>query len=460
MSHRSQTLKTGSTKQALASPELSIKYISTNELRLNSANPRQHPDEQIQRIANSIDTFGFCVPIGIDENSMVIFGHGRLLAARRLNLPRVPVVSLSHLTKDQLRALMIADNRLTEASTWDRDLLAEQLKFLAEAELDFSLEVTGFEMGEIDVIIEGADPAGDLQNDPADSLPDSRSAIPVSREGDLWSLSKHRIYCGNSLDHNSFLTLMTGRRADMVFIDPPYNVKISGHAGGLGTIQHPNFKMASGEMNDPQFTDFLSQAVTLLADHSAEGSLQYIFMDWRGLQPLLNATKHAYSELKNVCVWSKGSGGMGSLYRSAHELVFVFKFGKDKHINNVQLGQYGRYRTNVWNYPGMNSFARKTEEGNLLELHPTVKPVALVADAIMDVSSRGDLVLDSFLGSGTTLIAAERTGRTCYGIELEPVYVDVAVRRWQTLTGLQAKHFVSGRTFSELEQEAANARKQ
>jgi DNA modification methylase len=349
---------------------------------------------------------------------------------------------------------------LTEISTWDRNLLAEQLKFLAEAELDFNIEVTGFEMGEIDVMIEGAGQASDFEDDPADSLPDSKSAIPVSREGDIWSLSKHRVYCGNSLNQHSYLTLLTGRHADMVFIDPPYNVKISGHAGGLGTIQHPNFKMASGEMNEAQFTDFLSQAVTLLADHSAEGSLHYIFMDWRGLRPLLNATQHAYSELKNVCVWSKGSGGMGSLYRSAHELVFVFKFGKDKHTNNVQLGQYGRYRTNVWNYPGMNSFARKTEEGNLLELHPTVKPVALVADAIMDVSSRGDLVLDSFLGSGTTLIAAERTGRTCYGIELEPVYVDVAVRRWQTLTGLQAKHFVSGRTFSELEQEAANARKQ
>jgi DNA modification methylase len=460
VSHKSAALKTATRNQVLTSLELEIKYVSTSALKLNSANPRQHPDEQVQRIANSIDTFGFCVPIGVDGNLTVVFGHGRLLAARRLNLHRVPVVSLSHLTKDQLRALMIADNRLTEVSTWDRDLLAEQFKFLAEAEIDFRLEVTGFEMGEIDVIIEGFDQPNEAADDPADVLAKSNSTTPVSRDGDLWHLGKHRVCCGNSLNDATFSKLMNGRRADMVFVDPPYNVLIAGHAGGLGTIRHPNFRMASGEMNEAQFTDFLSQGVKLLAANSAEGSLHFIFMDWRGLRPLLNATQHTYSELKNVCVWSKGSGGMGSLYRSAHELVFVFKFGKDKHTNNVQLGQYGRYRTNVWNYPGMNSFARKTEEGNLLQLHPTVKPVALVADAIMDVSSRGDLVLDSFLGSGSTLIAAEKTGRTCYGVELEPAYVDVAVRRWQALTGLQARHSVSGRTFEEVEQEAANARQQ
>jgi DNA modification methylase len=245
-------------------------------------------------------------------------------------------------------------------------------------------------------------------------------------------------------------------RAQMVITDPPYNVKIVGHAGGLGTIKHKNFQMASGEMTESEFTDFLAQVFTGLATHSQEGSIHFIFMDWRHMGEILAAGKQVYTELKNVCVWSKGRGGMGSLYRSAHELVFVFKHGKYSHRNNVQLGQYGRYRTNVWTCAGLNSFARNTEEGNLLELHPTVKPVALVADAIMDVSARGDLVLDSFLGSGTTVIAAERTGRVCYGIELDPGYVDVAIRRWQTFTGGDAKHGVSGRTFKDLEQEAGN----
>jgi DNA modification methylase len=252
---------------------------------------------------------------------------------------------------------------------------------------------------------------------------------------------------------------MDGRRADMAFTDPPYNVKIVGHATGLGVIQHKNFKMASGEMSESEFTDFLAQVFTLLAFHSIDGSLHYVFMDWRHMREILTAGKQVYTELKNLCIWSKGCGGMGSLYRSAHELVFIFKNGKDSHRNNVQLGQFGRYRTNVWNYPGANSFSRTTDEGNLLELHPTVKPVGLVADALMDCTARGDTVLDSFIGSGTTLIAAERTGRICNGIELDPKYVDTATRRWQAFTGLIAKHAVSGRTFNDLEGEVASEHK-
>jgi DNA modification methylase len=339
-------------------------------------------------------------------------------------------------------------------------LLAEQLKSLSEVELDFSLDVTGFEVGEIDVIIEGTAPAVEGENDPADALPETREDIRVSQAGDLWLLGRHRVYCGNSLNGSSYSELMERRRADMVFTDPPYNVKIAGHATGLGAIQHNNFKMASGEMTESEFTDFLAQVFTLLASHSVDGSLHYVFMDWRHMREILAAGKQVYSEFKNLCIWSKGCGGMGSLYRSAHELVFLFKNGKDGHRNNVQLGQFGRYRTNVWTYPGANSFSRATEEGNLLALHPTVKPVALVADAVMDCTARGDIVLDCFMGSGTTLVAAERTGRVCHGIELDTKYVDTAVRRWQAFTGLICKHAISGRTFNELEEEAANGYKQ
>jgi DNA modification methylase len=355
---------------------------------------------------------------------------------------------------------MIADNRLAENSAWDQQLLAEQFKALSEVDLDFDIESTGFEVGEIDVILEGAAPPFEGDQDPADEVPETDRAIPISQLGDLWLLGHHRIRCGNSLDESCYSEVMGGRKAAMVFTDPPYNVRIAGHAGGLGTIQHQNFKMAYGEMDESEFTDFLARTFTLLALNSTEGSLHFLFMDWRHMRELLAAGKQVYTELKNLCIWTKGCGGMGSLYRSAHELVFVFKNGKDKHRNNVQLGQFGRYRTNVWSYPGVNSFARKTDEGNLLEFHPTVKPVALVADTIMDVSARGDVVLDSFLGSGTTIIAAERTGRICYGIELEPQYVDTAIRRWQGLTGLSAKHGISGRSFSELEQEASDEQKQ
>jgi DNA modification methylase len=436
-------------------PRLSIRYVPTASLTLNRRNPRLHSDKQIRQIARSIETFGFSVPVAVDSDHTVVAGHGRVLAARLLGIEELPTISLRHLTGTQLNAFMVADNRLAENSVWDDHLLAEQFKLLSEAELDFDLDVTGFEVGEIDFIIEGATPAIEKENDPADALPENND-IRISQAGDLWQLGYHRVYCGNSLSGSSYSLLIEGRRADMVFTDPPYNVKIAGHATGLGAIQHKNFKMASGEMSESEFTDFLAQAFNLLSSNSVDGSLHYVFMDWRHMREILAAGKHVYAELKNLCIWSKGCGGMGSLYRSAHELIFLFKNGQDSHRNNVQLGQFGRYRTNVWNYPGANSFSRTTEEGNLLELHPTVKPVALVADAIMDCSARGDTVLDPFLGSGTTVIAAERTGRVCYGIELDPQYVDTAVRRWQAFTGLDAKHGISGRTFNDLEREAKN----
>jgi DNA modification methylase len=436
---------------------LTIRHLPADSIRLDSTNPREHSDKQIRQIATSIRVFGFNVPILVDQKRNVVAGHGRLLACRLLGLREVPTICLDHLSVHQIRAFMIADNKLTENADWDRQLLAEQFRSLSEVELDFALDVTGFETAEIDLIIEGAEPAIEDEDDPDDELP-GQPGPRVSQVDDLWLLGRHRIYCGNALNTSSYSPLMAGRRANMVFTDAPYNVKIAGHAGGLGTIQHQNFKMACGEMNESQYTDFLAQVFTLLAVNSKDGSLHFLFMDWRHAQELLAAGKQVYTEFKNLCVWTKGCGGMGSLYRSAYELVFVFKNGKDKHKNNIQLGQFGRYRTNVWSYPGVNSFARKTDEGNLLELHPTVKPVALVADAIMDVSARGDVVLDSFLGSGTTIIAAERTGRICYGIELEPQYVDTAIRRWQVLTGLSAKHGISGRSFSELEQEAGNER--
>jgi DNA modification methylase len=260
--------------------------------------------------------------------------------------------------------------------------------------------------------------------------------------------------CGSALDALAFTALMGQEHAAMVFTDPPYNVPIAGHASGLGAIHHRPFPMASGEMDTAEFTAFLAQACRNLAASSAAGSLHFICMDWRHLDELLAAGAEAYGELKNLCVWVKDNAGMGSLYRSQHELVLVFKQRGGAHRNNVQLGQFGRNRSNVWNYPGANSFARCGNEGNLLGLHPTVKPVALVADAILDCTERGDIVLDAFLGSGTTVIAAERTGRLCYGAELDPVFVDTAIRRWQVLTGGKARHAASGRLFDDLAGEA------
>ena len=437
----------------MSSRKLTIEYLSVASLGPDPKNARLHSDKQVQQIARSIETFGFNVPVLVDANSQVIAGHGRLSACRLLGISQVPVIRLEHLSEHQKRAFMIADNQLTETSEWDTQLLGEQLKILSEAELEFSLEVTGFEVGEIDLMIENLNPATEGADDPADALPEP-SSVQVSRIGDLWQLGKHRVLCSDALSHDSYKSLMGDSRAQVVFTNPPYNVPIAGNVSGKSKNHHRKFVMASGEMSEGEFTRFLSDAFASLAMYSLPGSLHYVCMDWRHMKELLAAGNAAYSELKNVCVWVKDNAGTGSLYRSQHELVFVFKNGESSHRNNVQLGRFGRSRTNVWNYPGANSFSRSSSEGNLLALPPTVKPVAMVADAIMDCSARGDLVLDPFLGNGTTLVAAERTGRICCGIDLDPGYVDTAIRRWQAFTSHFADRVTDGKSFNECEKEA------
>jgi DNA modification methylase len=426
----------------------------TSALVLDPRNPRKHSDQQIKQIARSIDTFGFNVPILIDRNNNVLAGHGRLFACQKLGRREVPAIRLD-LTESEARAFMIADNRLADLAAWDERLLAGALNDLSELKLDFSIEATGFTMGEIDLRIEGLSTESQKADERADAIPPPGKQIPLSKTGDLWLLRGHRVYCGTALDARSYETLMQGMRAAMVFTDPPYNVPIHGHASGLGAIHHREFAMASGEMNEAEFVSFLALTCALLVCHSVDGSIHFVCMDWRQAGNLIVAGKASYSKLKNICVWTKHNAGMGSFYRSQHEFIFVFKAGRGTHQNNIQLGQYGRHRSNVWSYPGANSFSRATDEGHLLALHPTVKPVRLVADAILDCSTRGDVILDSFLGSGTTLIAAERVGRICHGIEIDPLYVDTAIRRWQSYTGDSAVHAVTGKRFGEEAAEVA-----
>src|ERR1017187_4230780 len=359
-------------------------------------------------------------------------------------MSEVPTIRLEHLSPDQIRAYIIADNRLAEKAGWDKSILAIELQHLASID-DFDVTVTGFEIPEIDLVLDDR-----TEKANADDVFDVVEALEtVTRPGDLWQLGKHRILCGNCLQPQSFSTLMGNRRAAAVFVDPPYNVAIDGHACGNGSVHHREFLMASGEMTEFEFISFLSSSLRLLARYSTSGSVHFVCMDWRHMSELLVAGKQVYDSLLNLCVWVKNSGGMGSFYRSQHELVFVFRNGKGQQRNNVQLGQYGRNRTNVWEYPAVNTFSKQTDEGNLLALHPTVKPVAMVADALLDCSARGGIVLDPFLGSGSNLIAAERTGRCCYGIELDPIYVDTAVKRWERYTGDHAVDAVSGKRFDD-----------
>jgi len=431
-----------------------IVYRSIAGLKLDPMNPRFHSPRQVRQIARSVETFGFNVPVLIDANGKVIAGHGRILACRQLGWNEVPTISLDHLSEAQARAFMIADNRLTENSVWDDRLLAEQFRALSVLDLDFSLEVTGFDMGEIDLRIEGLNSPPPDDQDPADDLSTVPCGPPVTSSGDLWALGEHRVHCASALEAVAYAALLQDELAQMVFSDPPYNVHIEGNVSGLGKKRHRDFAMACGELTESEFTHFLVVPMSLFARHSAEGSLHFTCMDWRHMGELLAAAREVYRQVINVCVWVKDKPGMGSLYRSQHEFVGVFRHGRDTHRNSVQLGRFGRNRSNVWQYPGANSFSRAGDEGNLLALHPTVKPVALVADAIMDCTSRNDLVLDGFLGSGTTVIAAQRTGRRCYGLELDPLYVDTIVRRWQAFTRDAARHVPSGRLFGEMEAEA------
>jgi DNA modification methylase len=432
---------------------LSIVYKKRSDITPDPRNPRVHTNKQIRQIARSIEAFGFNVPFLVDRKLRLISGHGRLAACGLLGIESVPTISLEHLSEEQIQAFKIADNRLTEIAEWDSRVLAEQLKSLSEVELNFDLDVTGFEVGEIDVMIEGlVEGEGETE---ADALPERESAPKVSSLGDIWQLGRNRLCCGNCLSQEPFTAVMDQRRAHAVFTDPPYNVRIDGFVSRSEKNPHSEFAMASGEMSEEEFTRFLSIVFNNLRHNTESGSLHFVCMDWRHIGEVLVASQQTYTEFKNLCVWVKDSGGLGSLYRSQHELVFVFKSGTDKHRNNIELGRNGRYRTNVWSFPRPLSLANKEPDASLLRLHPTIKPVAMVADAILDCTARGEIVLDPFVGSGTTLLAAERVGRIAYGIELDPDYVDLSIRRWQTFTGKSAVHVESGRTFRELEEERA-----
>jgi DNA modification methylase len=421
---------------------LSIIYRKISELKPYPRNARTHSRKQVKQIAAAIQEFGFTNPVLIDENDQIIAGHGRVQAAKLLRLAEVPTVQIAHLSATQKRAYILADNRLAEKAGWDKEILAVELQGLLTD--GFEVVLTGFEAPDIDVILDAAaDTKCDRHGD--NNIPAAGPA--VSQAGDLWLLGPHRVFCGNALESVSYDNLLDGSKASLIFTDPPYNVTIDGNVGGKGQTRHREFAMGSGEMTSTAFTTFLTQTFQHLAANSLDGSIHYTCMDWRHMQEMLAAGYEVYSELKNVCVWNKSNGGMGTFYRSKHELVFVWKSGTAPHLNNFELGQHGRNRTNVWDYAGVNTF--RSGRMNELQMHPTVKPVALVADAIKDCSKQGDIVLDPFCGSGTILVAAERTGRKARALEIDPAYVDVAIRRWEELTGKSAT-LSTGGTFEEI----------
>lgn len=447
--HVNQTRSEEMTMNTSTQKGLQVEARAISGLRPCPNNARTHSRKQVHQIASSIREFGFNNPVLLDGRDEIIAGHGRVEAAKLLGMDRVPCIRIEHLSEEQKRAYVIADNKLALNAGWDPEILAIELQHLSSLDLSFDVEITGFEMAEIDGLIDSARP--EPRQDEADQVP-VIGGHPVSRPGDLWILGDHKLLCADSREPRSYERLLE-RKARVCFADPPYNVKIDGHVCGLGAVRHREFAMASGEMTEPEFAGFLETAFRNMAAASLDGAIHFICMDWRHLAEVLAAGKPVYSGLKNLCVWNKTNGGMGSFYRSKHELVFVFKVGEAPHTNTVELGKNGRYRTNVWDYAGVNAFGQDRSEG--LAVHPTVKPVALVCDAIKDCSRRGEIILDPFCGSGTTIIAAERCGRHARALEIDPLYADVAVRRWEAFTGHQAIHAETGRPFADLATEHA-----
>ena len=427
---------------------IGVECLAITSLKPSPRNARTHSKAQIEQIAASIQEFGFTNPVLIDETKTILAGHGRVEAAKLLGLKNVPVVRIEHMNAEQKRAYVIADNQLALNAGWDEALLA--VEFEALNELEFDISVIGFEMGEVDRIISNF---SEIEHEDEDTIPSVSENDPVTQLGDVWQIGSHRLICGDATNPEIFDRLMAGAKAQMIFTDPPYNVPIAGHVSGLGKKTHKEFAMASGEMSQPEFEAFLKTVFSNLARAGDDGAIHYVCMDWRHMREVLAAGDQVYAELKNLCVWAKSKGGMGSLYRSQHELVFVFKSGTGRHINNVSLGKHDRNRTNVWSYAGANAFSATREDD--LEMHPTVKPLGLVRDAILDCSDRGGIVLDAFAGSGTTLLAAAQTGRVGYGVEIDPTYCDVILKRF-VAAGFEPVLEATGEPFTADKKELEN----
>ncbi len=441
--------ETVSDAQTITGADESLTHLPPGELKPYDRNARTHSKKQIAQIVKSIERFGFTNPVLIDEDGLILAGHGRVAAAKSLKLDQVPCRVVGGLTDAQKRAYVLADNKIALNAGWDDDILSSELE-LVIAEDVVDLDEIGFSIAEVDMLITD----GQSGSTPADDVDDQVPALPqdaVTHAGDVWRLGDHRLVCGDAREDAAYQALMARDQggvdeAQMVFTDPPYNVRIQGNV--TRNSKHGEFAMASGEMSKEAFVTFLSDTLGQAAKHSADGSIHYVCMDWRHLAEMSVAGERAYDEQKNLIVWNKPNAGMGTFYRSAHELIFVFKKGTAPHANGFGLGQNGRYRTNVWTYRGATSPTREARDG--LAMHPTVKPVAMVADAMRDCSSRGAIVLDPFCGSGTVFIAAQKTGRRARAIELDPSYCDVAITRWQDFACEDAVLEATGEKFAQV----------
>jgi len=421
-------------------PTLKIEYLPTGALRPANRRIRRAEADQVARVIASITQYGICCPVLVDKNGRIIHGHVVWEAARRLGLDRIPTIRIDHLTEPQQRALSIALNRIAETGTWDVEALKIEFEELIELKED--VIATGFELAEIDALLiedEGDEPEAVVLPE----LPQSA----VSQAGDLWLMENHRLAQGDARERGVYARLFTDTdAAKFVLTDEPFNVAVRGHC--TSQTHHREFAMAHGELSREEFFAFNIDWMRPSLEQLVDGGLLATFIDWRSVELVLAAGRELDLDLLNVIVWAKPHGGQGSLWRSQHEMLPVFKKGTAAHTNNIELGRWGRYRGNVWTYPGASTLGSEAREG--LAVHPTVKPRAMLEDALLDVTDRGDVVLDCFLGSGSMLLAAETTDRICRAIEIDSRYCDVAIARWQQMTGREAVLSETGETFSEV----------
>ena len=418
-------------------------WFRIDQIKPYPGHARRHNKRKIEKLKKLLRHYGQVTPVVVDRDGVILDGDAVLTAMRELGSGEIAAVVVANRTDPEIKALRLALNRIPMDAAWDNDRLRVELEQLVS--LSFDLELTGFDAVEIDHLLEVDVPKLNVTED-SEQIPAPQSPA-ITTVGDIWTCGRHHIGCGDARDQAFIDKIMGGLRASMCFVDPPYNVPIAGFVSGKGRVQHREFVQGIGELSSDQFTAFLAECLAVLQRCTSDGALIYACMDWRHIYELLAAGRQCSLELFNICVWAKTNAGMGSLYRSQHELICVFKAGATNHINNVELGRHGRNRSNLWTYRGLNSFGADRDE--LLASHPTVKPVLMIADAIRDVTRRGDTVLDTFMGSGSTLMAAEETGRVCFGVDLDPLYVDVAVRRWQNQTRQDAVHAETGELFNE-----------
>ncbi|WP_417595928.1 site-specific DNA-methyltransferase [Parasphingorhabdus sp.] len=415
-------------ESSIPTRQLVVDSYPIDKLTPYANNARKHSRAQIRKIQRSLQTFGWTNPLLIDDAGNLICGHGRLEAAKLNGETVVPVISLGKMNEADRRAYIIADNRLAEEAEWSKDMLRSELSGLID--LGYDVELTGFDMFEIDGTLTFGNDDTDTEENV--ELP-AADAVPVCRLKDLWTIGDHLLLVDDARDPNAYDRLLAGEPAQLIVTDPPYGCAIANNVSGNGKVKHSNFVMGAGEVSLPEFAKtLLRPAFEAMAVHSAPGAIAFVFMDWRGAPHMLGAAEGVFHELKNMIVWVKNPG-MGGFYRSAHELCYAFKVSPGKHISNIALGQ--RNRCNVWRYPSANTF----RAGRMQDLadHPTVKPKQMIADAILDCSKRGGIVLDPFAGSGTILAACEMTGRRGRAIELDPVYADVILRRTAEATGCE-----------------------